>query len=115
MVTVAVAAAAVDGFGRGVHVWLPCALMLLGWMALAPTKTVRWVSVFRLFSISTVWAMVVAVISAKLAQSVVLDVRGPGPSIGIAATMEETLKLTPLAVLGVLAPGRIRALAHRRL
>ena len=35
----------------------------------------------------------------------------PGPAIGIAAMVEETLKLAPLAVLGVLAPGRIRRFA----
>jgi hypothetical protein len=96
VVAVVVGSASVDGFGRGVHVWLPCVAMLLGWLAVTPTKTVRWVSVLRLFSISALWALVIGAVSMKLARSLDLAVRDPGPSIGTAAMVEETLKLAPL-------------------
>ena len=91
--------------------WLPCVAMLLGWLAVIPTKTVRWVSALRLFSVSALWALVIGALSMNLAGSVNLAVRDPGPSIGIAAMVEETLKLAPLALIGVLAPGRIRRFA----
>jgi hypothetical protein len=55
-----VAAVVVPGFRAGMGAWLPCWLMLLAWLAISPTKTLRWTSVMRLFAVSTVWAVVVA-------------------------------------------------------
>lgn len=106
---VAVVASAVnDRFAAGAHVWIPCWLMLLGWLLITPTKTVRWASVLRLFSLSAIWAVAIAWLSIRLSHNVGLRAGAAGPSIGIAAAMEETLKLLPLVVIGVLAPGRLR-------
>ena len=111
VIAVLVANATVDGFGRGFGVWLACALMLVGWLAVTPTKTLRWVSVLRLFSATALWALLIALVCRRLSGDVGLPVRSAGPTVGIAAIMEETLKLAPLAVLGFLAPGRLRRLS----
>lgn len=88
--------------------WLACAGMLLDWLLIAPTKTLRWSSVFRTFSVATLWALVLALIRRHLAGAIGLPVASAGPSIAIAAVMEETLKLIPLAIVAFLAPGRAR-------
>jgi RsiW-degrading membrane proteinase PrsW (M82 family) len=106
-----VAAVTVDGFGRGAHVWLPCVGMLLGWLAISPTKTIRWSSVLRLFTLSALWSAAIALISERVVAGTGLRVQSAGPSIGVAAVVEETLKLAPLALLAVLAPGRVRRFA----
>jgi len=85
--------------------------MLLGWLLLAPTKTLRWSSIFRLFSLSALWALAVAFLCQRMAGDVGLPVRSAGPSVAIAAVMEESLKLVPLAVVAFLAPGRARRFA----
>lgn len=111
VVVVLVTRAAVDGFARGADVLLPCALMLVAWLLLAPTKTVRWASIFRLFSLTALWSLAVAVLCQRLAGDLGLPVRSAGPSVAIAAVMEESLKLLPLAVIAFLAPGRARRFA----
>ncbi len=111
VVVVLVARAVVDRFDRGVDVWLACSLMLVGWLLLAPTKTLRWSSIFRLFSLAALWAIAIAFLCQRLAGDVGLPVGSAGPSIAIAAVMEESLKLVPLAVIAFLAPGRARRFA----
>ena len=101
----------VNGFARGTDVWLACSLMLVAWLLLAPTKTLRWCSIFRLFSVSALWAFAVAFLCRHLAANVGLAVGSAGPSVAIAAVMEETLKLVPLAVIAFVAPGRARRFA----
>src|SRR5947209_18693465 len=85
--------------------------MLLGWLLLAPTKTLRWSSIFRLFSLTALWAFAIAVLCQRMAADLGLPVGSAGPSVAIAAVMEESLKLVPLAVIAFLAPGRARRFA----
>ncbi len=111
IVVVLVARAVIDRFDRGVDVWLACSLMLLGWLLLAPTKTLRWSSIFRLFSLTALWAFAIAFLCQRMAADLGLPVGSAGPSVAIAAVMEESLKLVPLAVIAFLAPGRARRFA----
>src|SRR5690349_1915571 len=83
VVALLVAAATVPRFGDGLRVWWACWLLLLGWLVVTPTKTLRWASVARFFSVSIVWAAVVAWLSAGLARRVGLPVVGGGPTVAI--------------------------------
>lgn len=74
---VLVARAVVDRFDRGVDVWLACSLMLLGRLLLAPTKTLRWSSIFRLFSLTALWAFAIAFLCQRLAGDVGLPSARP--------------------------------------
>ena len=101
----------VKGYREGLRVWLPCLLMLLAWTAILPTRTMRWPSVTRLFTLATLWALVVTWLSARLAQVGSLTPSAAGPRVAIAGFVEETFKLLPLAVLAAVAPGRVRRFA----
>ena len=63
-------------------------------------QTRRWTSVFRLFSLATLWSLIVALLCRHVAADVGLPIRSAGPSVAIAAVMEETPKLVPLALIG---------------
>jgi len=107
---IALALALVDGFAKGFRVWLPCWLMLVGWLMITPVRTVRATSMLRLFSLGALWALLIARLSTALANGAGLRVSLPGSAIGIASVFEESLKLLPLAILAVLAPSRVRRL-----
>jgi hypothetical protein len=85
VLVVVLAGVLIGGFGRGLRVWLPCAGMLLGWLLITPTKTVRWPSVLRLFSAAAVWAVGIGVLTTSLTGRLGLPVSAAGPTIGIAA------------------------------
>jgi hypothetical protein len=108
---IVVASAAVDGFQRGLRVWVPCVLMLLAWTALLVTRTVRWTSVLRLFTLASVWAVVVAWLSDRWSNSGFMSASSDGAVIAIAGIVEEVFKLLPLAVIATVAPGRARRFA----
>lgn len=99
------------GFRAGIHVWFPCFLMVLAWTALAPTRTLRWPSLLRLFALATVWAGLVARLASGWSDIGFLSRNADGPGVAIAAFVEETFKLLPLALLAALAPGRVRRFA----
>ena len=92
----------------GARSYVACWLLLVAWFVLARTKTLRWSSVARLFVAGVPVAVLAAFVTEVLAALADLDVTESGAAIGIAGTVEELAKLTPLAVLCLVAPGRVR-------
>jgi RsiW-degrading membrane proteinase PrsW (M82 family) len=96
--------------------------LLLTWFWLARTKTVSWRLVATLYSACLLWSIAVAFITHALARQstarslgtgLVLagNVNDLGPATLIAGVGEESAKLLPLAVLALLAAGRVRRFA----
>jgi RsiW-degrading membrane proteinase PrsW (M82 family) len=92
----------------GVRSYLACWLVLVAWFLLARTKTLRWSWVARLFVAGIPVAVATSLVSSALAASVGLDGSDSGVVIGIAGTVEELMKLTPLLVVCLVVPGRVR-------
>lgn len=97
-------------FRAGLRTWLWLYLLLIGWFLVARTKTVSWRLLAGVFSVAVWWSLGIAVISMWLS-SRAGGVRGDGAGTVIAGMTEESLKLVPLAVLALAAPGRVRRLA----
>lgn len=90
-------------------------IFMLGCLAvlvvLARPRTVRWRSLTLMMGLCASWALVVAAVTrwgASLSGVIPSD---EGAVVGLAACFEEPGKLVPLAVVAVLAPGRMRRLA----
>lgn len=95
-----------------VAVYLRNVVLLVVLFALARTKTVGWALVAGSFAVSVPWAMAIAALSRHASSAwVALSPGTAGTSAGIASTFEEVLKLAPLLVLVVAAPGRARRFA----
>ncbi|MDQ1536791.1 MAG: hypothetical protein QOE58_1184 [Actinomycetota bacterium] len=101
-----------------VRVSLSCLMLLVWWHALARTKTLSWRVVSLVFSVSILWAPVVALVTTKLSGQVAQAADYPlggvamaGASTAIAGFGEESLKLVPLLLLVLVAPGRVRRFA----
>jgi hypothetical protein len=94
----------------GLRVWLWLYGLLVAWFAVARTRTVSWRLLVGMFATSVWWSVVIAVISMWLSGRAG-GVRGDGPGTVIAGVTEESLKLVPVVVLALLAPGRVRRLA----
>lgn len=97
-------------FRTGLRIWLWLYGLLVAWFVVARTKTVSWRLVAGLFATSVWWSVVIAVMSVWLSGRAG-GVRADGPRIVIAGMAEESLKLVPLALLAVAAPGRVRRFA----
>ncbi len=97
-------------FRAGLRVWLWLYGLLVAWFVVARTRTVSWRLLAGLFAASVWWSVIIAVISMWLSGGAG-GVRGDGPGTVIAAMTEESLKLVPVAVLALAAPGRVRRLA----
>jgi RsiW-degrading membrane proteinase PrsW (M82 family) len=97
-------------FRAGLRVWVWLYGLLVAWFAVARTKTVSWRLIAGLFGIAVWWSLIIAVISIWLSGRAG-GVRGDGPGTVIAGMTEESLKLVPVAVLALVAPGRVRRLA----
>ena len=102
---------AVPTVRQGVNVWLAIYWLLIAWFLLARTKTVSWRLVSTVFAVGTAWALAIALLSRRLVDITGLPITSDGPRIAVAALTEESLKLLPLALLAVLAPGRVRRFA----
>ncbi len=98
-------------YRSSVHVYAACFWLLVLWFAVGRMKTVRWASVARMFSAGMAWSVVIAWVSFQLTSIARLGVRDPGAGAAIAGITEETLKLFPLVVVAVIAPGRVRRFA----
>jgi hypothetical protein len=92
----------------GARSYIACWLVLVAWFLLARTKTLRWSWTARLFVGGIVVALATALVSELLASWVGLDPSDSGVAVGIAGTFEEVAKLSPLLVLCLLAPARVR-------
>ncbi|MBO3724997.1 protease PrsW [Actinomyces bowdenii] len=84
----------------------------LGTMALlARTRTIAWRSMTVAYSVGVAWAFLVAMATAAVAGLGGLSIEDDGAMVALAAFVEEPAKLVPLAVVAVVAPGRMRRLA----
>ena len=96
----------------GARSYVACWLLLVAWFVLARTKTLRWSSVARLFVAGVPVAVVTAFVSERAGVA-----RRPrrrpsrAPRSASPARVEELAKLAPLAVICLVAPGRVRRFA----
>jgi hypothetical protein len=89
------------------------------WFLLARTKSLSWSAYLRFFALCLPWSGLIGWVTLRLSQQpyvwsgVVFTVgaEADGALIAIAGIGEECLKLAPLAVLALLAPGRVARLA----
>jgi hypothetical protein len=98
-------------YRAALEAYVACFWILLLWFVVARTKTVTWGSVARMFAFGVVWSWVIAWTSFRLVEVSGVDVNSDGPGTAIAAFTEETLKLVPLVVVAIVAPGRARRFA----
>ncbi|PRY56105.1 protease prsW family protein [Knoellia remsis] len=93
-----------------VRVWVGVMWVALCWGLIAHTKTLALRTLFRILALSVPWSFAIALLSGWLA-------RGPGGlreanavagAVVVASIVEEILKLGPLALLALAAPGRVR-------
>ena len=98
-------------YRQSLVVYACCFWILIVWFILARTKTIAWVGLARMFSVGVVWAWVIASASYQMAGWAGLKVDTVGAGTAIAAFTEESLKLVPVIVLAIVAPGRVRRFA----
>lgn len=106
----AVAFVVFSQFRAGLKIWFWLYLLLIGWFLVARTKTVSWRLLAGVFAVSVPWSMAIAAISTSLSKGIA-GVDGVGNGTAIAGMTEESLKLVPLAVLALAAPGLVRRFA----
>ena len=99
-----------------VGVYVGVAWLLVCWFALTRTRTLSFGGFWLLYAACIPWAIVIGLVSLRLADLMPADwvihgASADGPAIGIAAITEESLKLVPVALLVLLAPGRVRRFA----
>lgn len=97
-------------FRAGLRSWLWLYGLLVAWFLVARAKTISWRLVAGLFSVAVWWSLGIAALSAWMSGRAG-GLRGDGVGTVLAGMTEESLKLVPLAVLALLAPGRVRRLA----
>ena len=90
-------------------VWMLACLGVV--VLLARTRTVSWRLVSVMFSLGVPWALVVAKATEAVAAAGGMTTSDHGVSVALAAFVEEPGKLVPLAVVALVAPGRVRRLA----
>lgn len=104
----AVSAIVLPDLRSGLGVWLGVLWILTASFLLARTKTFTWSGYMRLFAVSIPWSVAAAVLCHSLGlQGPLHSLHASGPFIAIAAIGEESLKLLPIALLAMLAPGRV--------
>lgn len=88
------------------------ALFVLGlWFLLARSVTVSWTALVRTMTLLLGWSVLIAATSSWVSRGIVgIEVTSNSATIVVASLVEETLKLAPIALLAVLAPGRFRRL-----
>ncbi|WP_017179042.1 hypothetical protein [Actinomyces timonensis] len=88
--------------------WMGAMWLAFAWFWLARFKTVPWSLVGGVFAVAMPWAGVIAWVSSGLAGSAGVPVDASAAQVVIASIVEEVLKLAPLAVIALVAPGRAR-------
>ena len=78
------------------------------WFLMLRTKTLSLVGVLRWFAASVLWSLVVGWALVRWSHTPDMTPTFTGPTTMIASFGEESLKLLPLAVLALAAPGRVR-------
>ena len=88
--------------------WLGCMWLVVCWFALARAKTVSWALTSGVMTVSIMLAPLIALLCAHLVVAAEVSVSSTATKVVIASIVEEILKLTPLAALALVAPGRTR-------
>ena len=88
--------------------WMGTMWIVFAWFWLARFKTVSWRLISGVFAIGMPWAGVIAWLSSGLADSARVPIDDAAAQVVIASIVEEVLKLAPLVVIALVAPGRAR-------
>ena len=97
-----------DELRAGLGAWLGGAWIALVGLLLLRTRTIAWSTYWGLFALSLGWSAVASVGLGTLASAVsAAGAEAPGPAVGIASFGEEAVKLAPLLLVALLAPGRV--------
>ena len=90
--------------------WIGCLWLVVCWFALARAKTVSWALTSGVFATGMPLALLIATVSLWVCNAAGVTPSDTAASLVVAPIVEEVLKLTPLAVLALAAPGRVRRL-----
>ena len=90
--------------------WIGCLWLVVCWFALARAKTVSWALTSGVLATGMPLALLIAMVSLWVCSVAGVTPSDTAASIVVASVVEEVLKLTPLAVLALAAPGRVRRL-----
>ena len=82
--------------------------LVVCWFTLARAKTVSWALTSGVFATGMPLALLIAMASLWVCSAAGVSPSSTAASIVVASLVEEVLKLTPLAVLTLVAPGRVR-------
>ena len=88
--------------------WIGCLWLVVCWFTLARAKTVSWALTSGVFATGMPLALLIATASLWVCSAAGVSPSSTAASIVVASLVEEVLKLTPLAVLALVAPGRVR-------
>ena len=88
--------------------WIGCLWLVVCWFALARAKTVSWALTSGVFATGMPLALLIATVSLWVCSAAGVAPSDTAASLVVAPIVEEVLKLTPLAVLALAAPGRVR-------
>ena len=88
--------------------WIGCLWLVVCWFTLARAKTVSWALTSGVFASGMPLALLIAMVSLWVCSAAGVIPSDIAASVAVASVVEEVLKLTPLAVLALVAPGRVR-------
>ena len=88
--------------------WIGCLWLVVCWFALARTKTVSWALTSGVLATGMPLALLIAMVSLWVCSAAGVTPSDTAASIVVASVVEKVLKLTPLPVLALAAPGRVR-------
>ena len=88
--------------------WVGCLWLVVCWFALARAKTVSWALTSGVFATGMPLALLIGMVSLWVCSAAGVTPSDTSASLVVASVVEEILKLTPLAVLALVAPGRVR-------
>ena len=88
--------------------WVGCLWLVVCWFALARAKTVSWALTSGVFATGMPLALLIGTVSLWVCSAAGVTPSDTSASLVVASVVEEVLKLTPLAVLALVAPGRVR-------
>ena len=88
--------------------WVGCLWLVVCWFALARAKTVSWALTSGVFASGMPLALLIGMVSLWVCSAAGVTPSDTSASLVVASVVEEVLKLTPLAILALVAPGRVR-------
>ena len=88
--------------------WIGCLWLVVCWFALARAKTVSWALTSGVFATGMPLALLIGMVSLWVCSAAGVTPSDASASLVVASVVEEVLKLTPLAILALVAPGRVR-------